>query len=95
MTRSAGGTLSPARARALLRAARRRAQPPGSPLGRVRTLWQVAHRTFQDADKAERFLIAPHPMLGMQPPLQSAMHSDIGLAHAIAVIQRLVQGAAG
>lgn len=90
-----GAPLSAARARSLIRKARRRPYPPGTPLARLRILWRCARHVFNDPYKAERFLTTPHPMLEMQSPVACAMQSDAALDAVVAILDRMAQGTAG
>jgi uncharacterized protein (DUF2384 family) len=57
-------------------------------------LWRAAVAAFGDAQKAERFLFAPHPMLSMRTPVECAVASDAGLKEITGLLARLVRGTA-
>jgi uncharacterized protein (DUF2384 family) len=43
---------------------------------------------------AERFILAPHPILSMRSPIELTLNSDAGLQEIVELLDRLVFGSA-
>ena len=61
-------------------------------LKEINKLFQAIENVFEDSQRAERFLIMPHPMLRMRAPIEHAIDHDDGINEVINILAQLAHG---